>query len=170
MATVLIVEDVPDLAPRVADSLAARGHRVWRCSGGASPYGACPLLRGRHCALAESANLIVFACTRSVPLARRSYRGEHLLAAYRSHEQCGRLPMLVVGGPLRSISAGGAGPVAYAESTASEDEIADAVDLLLSLAAVTRRPISADALMRRQVAMQMTRPNAAAVGNDTPSV
>jgi hypothetical protein len=159
MATILIVEDVPDVAPRVAAALATRGHRVLRCSGGLSPFGACPLLRGGHCTLADGADLIVFACMQSIPLAGRSYRGEHLLAAYRAHDEYGRLPMLMVGVLPPGSIANGAGPVDFAHTTASADAIADAADRLLELAAVSRRrPVRADFPHRRQAAVQASRP------------
>ena len=158
MATILIVEDAPDVAPRAAPVLAAHGHQVFRCSGGLSPSSACPLLRGSHCTLADGADLIVFACVQSIPVAGRSYRGEHLLAAYRAHDLYGRLPMLIVGVLPPGSRVGGAGPVEFADTTASADEIADAADRLLERATASRRrPVRAGFPHRRQAAVQASR-------------
>jgi len=96
MATILLVEDIPDLATFEARLLEAAGHRIIRCSGGPAVFGVCPLMRGDDCGIAAPADLILFACRLFAPMPRRSYRGIHLLRAYRSHPVYGRLPFVVV--------------------------------------------------------------------------
>lgn len=97
MATILLVEDQPDLATYEAPLLAEEGHHVIHCTGGASaPWGACPMLRGRPCGLADVADVIVISTPLYGPLFGRGYRGIHLLRAYRAHHVYGRKPMIVV--------------------------------------------------------------------------
>lgn len=95
MATILLIEDQPDLGLYEAQLLERAGHRIVRCNGGPSMSAACPLLKSGRCALVEQAELIVF----SIPMFAikgRTYRGVHLLRAYRAHPDYGRLPMVVV--------------------------------------------------------------------------
>jgi hypothetical protein len=96
MATILLVEDGATLSPEVTRFLQAAGHRVVRCGGGPTPLAACLLLRLGRCALVDGADLLVFACTLTLPLPGRSYRGIHLLRAYRAHSDYGRLPLVLV--------------------------------------------------------------------------
>jgi CheY-like chemotaxis protein len=96
MATILLVEDGADVGRELPGLLAAAGHRVLRCGGGPTPLGACLLLRQGRCPLPDAAQLLVFACTLNLPLPGRSYRGIHLLRAYRAHPDYGRLPLVLV--------------------------------------------------------------------------
>lgn len=157
MATVLIVEDAPAMAPRAANRFFARGHQVLRCGGGATPTGACPLLRSGRCALADSSDIVVFACVLAMPLVRRQYLGKHLLEAYRTHEQYGRLPMLVVG-VTPPGAAGGTGPIDFLDATASGDEIVSAADRLLqSVAGARSGCVPTSTSRRRQVTVRARR-------------
>jgi len=96
MASILLVEDGPGVGRQLPGLLAAAGHRVLRCGGGPTPLAACLLLRQGSCPLPAAAELLVFACTLNLPLPGRSYRGIHLLHAYRAHPDYGRLPMVLV--------------------------------------------------------------------------
>jgi hypothetical protein len=96
MASILLIEDGPGIGRQLPGRLAAAGHRVLRCGGGATPLAACPLLRQGRCPLADAAELLVFACPLDLPLHGRSYRGSHLLHAYRAHPDYGRLPLVLV--------------------------------------------------------------------------
>ena len=131
MATVLLVEDVPDLSFHEARLIEAAGHRVIRCGGGPgpSPYSACPLLRTGSCSLADSAELILFS-SGLFAMRGRNYSGGRLLQAYRSHPRYGRLPMLVVSVMPPGVVAG-TGPIAFVEKFSSSQEIVDAVERLL---------------------------------------
>jgi hypothetical protein len=84
MASILLVEDGPGVGHQLTSLLAAAGHRVLRCGGGPTPLAACPLLRQGSCPLPAAAELLVFACPLGLPLRGRSYRGIHLLHAYRA--------------------------------------------------------------------------------------
>jgi len=131
MATILIIEDAPHITPLIAEELASRGHQVLRCSGAHTPFAACPMLRGESCILPEAADLIVFACTTSIPYFGRTYRAEHLLAAYLGHETYGRLPFVLVGPPSSDRLT--VGRLTRLGCDATEEELADAVDALLAL-------------------------------------
>jgi hypothetical protein len=96
MASILLIEDGPGVGRRLPGLLAAAGHRVLRCGGGPTPLAACPLLRRGRCPLPEAAELLVFACPLGLPLRGRSYRGIHLLRAYRAHPDYGRRPLVLV--------------------------------------------------------------------------
>src|SRR6266545_5292477 len=96
MAIILLVEDGAGVGREVTSLLEAAGHRVLRCGGGPTPLGACSLLRQGRCPLPDAAQLLVFACTLNLPLPGRSYRGIHLLRAYRAHPDYGRLPLALV--------------------------------------------------------------------------
>jgi hypothetical protein len=96
MASILLIEDGPGIGRQLPGLLAAAGHRVLRCGGGPTPLAACPLLRQGRCPLADAAELLVFACPLDLPLRGRSYRGSHLLHAYRAHPDYGRLPLVLV--------------------------------------------------------------------------
>jgi CheY-like chemotaxis protein len=115
MATILLVEDGATVSREVTRLLEAAGHRVVRCGGGPTPLAACPLLRSGRCPFVDSADLLVFACTLTLPLPGRSYRGIHLLRAYRGHPDYGRLPLLLVAvEPPRDLA--GAGPIEVVET------------------------------------------------------
>jgi hypothetical protein len=133
MATILLVEDAPDLGLFEVALLEAAGHRVIRCSGGPTPFAACPMIRGDACPFADAAQLIIFSCGLVAPIAHRSYRGEHLLRAYRSHVVYGRLPMLVVsvGKPTGVLE--GTGPLAFVDKFSSPGAVVGAVGELLRL-------------------------------------
>ncbi len=95
MAIILLVEDGAGVGRELTSLLAAAGHRVLRRGGGPTPLTACLLRRGR-CPLPDAAELLVFACTLALPPPGRSYRGIHLLRAYRAHPDYGRLPLVLV--------------------------------------------------------------------------
>lgn len=138
MANILLIEDGPGIGRQLPGLLAAAGHRVLRCGGGPTPLAACPLLRQGHCPLADAAELLIFACPLGLPLGGRSYRGIHLLHAYRAHPDYGRLPLvLVTVAPQHDLE--GTGPT----------EVVDTfTDLAAVLAAVHRllqpRPVAVD--------------------------
>src|SRR6266700_2989986 len=96
MAIILLVEDGAGVGRELTSLLAAAGHRVLRCGGGPTPLGACLLLRQGRCPLPDAAQLLVFACTLNLPVPGRSYRGIHLLRAYRAHPDYGRRPLVLV--------------------------------------------------------------------------
>src|SRR5437867_12046426 len=92
MATILLVEDRPDLGLYERKLLEQAGHRVVWCGGAPPPFAACPMLTRGACPLADSADMVLFSCAMSTPMRGRSYRAEHLLNAYRSHPRYGKLP------------------------------------------------------------------------------
>src|SRR5512133_2796096 len=96
MASILLIEDGPGIGRQLPGLLAAAGHRVLCCGGGPTPLAACPLLRQGRCPLPDVAQLLIFACPLGLPLRSRSYRGIHLLRAYRAHPDYGRLPLVLV--------------------------------------------------------------------------
>lgn len=129
-ATILLVEDAPDLGLYEAKILEARGHHVLRCGGSPRPFGACPMLRYRSCALPNAADAIVFS-SHLGPFWGQTYRGVDLLRAYRSHPAYGRLPMLVVSlGPRPQLD--GTGPLEFVDKFSSPRAVLDAVDRLLA--------------------------------------
>lgn len=95
MANILLIEDQPDIGLYEAQILEAAGHRIIRCIGGPTLFAACPLLKMGRCSVVDHADVIVFSMP-MFALRGRSYRGEHLLRAYRSHTDYGRLPMVIV--------------------------------------------------------------------------
>src|SRR5262245_32643691 len=108
MATILLVEDGPIVSREMPGHLEEAGHRVMRCGGGPTPLGACPLLRSGRCPLPDAADLLMFACTLALQLPGRSYRGIHLLRAYRAHPDYGRLPLVLVAvAPPRDLGGSG---------------------------------------------------------------
>jgi CheY-like chemotaxis protein len=130
VATILLVEDRPDLGLYEAGLLEQAGHRVIRCGGGPTPHAACPMLRNGSCPLPDGADLVVFSCAMFAPMPGRSYRGGHLLRAYRAHPRYGRLPMLVVsvGAP---DDVGGTGPLAKVDKFSSPGAVLEAAEALL---------------------------------------
>lgn len=137
MATILILEDAPDLGPREGPGLTAAGHRVVCCCAGLTPLCPCPLLRSGCCPDMAQADLIVFSCALSTSVRGRTFRGIHLLRALRSHADYGRLPLLIVSvgdpGPL-----GGSGPVEIVEQFAGASVVRDAIERLLRVATPRR--------------------------------
>lgn len=130
MATILLVEDAPDLGLDEAGRLEEAGHRVLRCGGGPSPSGACPMLGAGRCPMADAADLIVFSCNLFAPLRGRGYRGIHLLRSYRAHLDYGRLPMLVVSvGRPQDLE--GTGPIEMVEKYSRPRAVVEAVERLL---------------------------------------
>jgi CheY-like chemotaxis protein len=139
MASILLVEDGPGVGRELTSLLAAAGHRVVRCGGGPTPLAACPLLRQGSCPLPAAAELLVFACPLGLPLRGRSYRGIHLLHAYRAHPDYGRLPLVLVAvAPPQDLQ--GSGPTEMVGTfTDPAAVLAAAVNRLLQ-----RRPPTAD--------------------------
>ncbi|HLW15785.1 MAG TPA: hypothetical protein VKV69_00300 [Actinomycetota bacterium] len=133
MASILLVEDAPDLGLYEAGLLEQHGHTVLRCSGGPTPFAACPMMRDGSCPVADAADLIIFSCGVYAPLRHRTYRGVHLLRAYREHPAYGRLPMLVVsvGAPDDLL---GTGPIEMVAKFADPKQIVGAVERLLARA------------------------------------
>ena len=130
MANILLVEDTPDLGLFEAMVLEASGHRVLRCSGGPTPFAACPLMRTGSCPVADAANLIIFSCASVRPLPHRTYRGEHLLRAYRSHPDYGSLPMLLIA-PKEPAGLEGTGRIETIEKFSHPRRVLEAVTRLL---------------------------------------
>ncbi|HEV2685400.1 MAG TPA: hypothetical protein VGW79_02050 [Actinomycetota bacterium] len=133
MATILLVEDAPDLGLYEAKLLEQEGHTVLRCSGGPTPFAACPMLRDGSCPVADAADLIIFSCRLFGPLPHRTYRGTDLLRVYRDHPVYGRLPMLVVavGAP---DDVGGSGPIEEVAKFAAPWDVVGTVHQLLERA------------------------------------
>ncbi len=130
MAGILLVEDGPGIGRELTGLLAAAGHRVVRCGGGPTPLAACPLLRQGSCPLPDAAQLLVFACTLGLPLRGRSYRGSHLLRAYRAHPDYGRLPLVLVAvAPPQDLE--GSGPTELVGTFADPAAVLAAVNRLL---------------------------------------
>jgi hypothetical protein len=131
MATILLIEDEPGIGGQLPGLLVAAGHRVLRCGGGPTPLAACPLLRQGRCPLADAAELLVFACPLDLPLRGRSYRGRHLLAAYRTHPDYGRLPLVLVAiKPPQDLA--GTGPTELIATFTDPAAVLAAVHRLLS--------------------------------------
>jgi CheY-like chemotaxis protein len=129
MATILLVEDGA-VGRDLLELLAAAGHRVVRCGGGPTPLGACLLLRHGRCPLPDAAQLMVFAGTLDLPLPGRSYRGIHLLRAYRAHPDYGRLPLVLVAAePPQDLR--GSGPIELVGTFADPACVLAAVNRLL---------------------------------------
>lgn len=150
MATILLVEDQPDLGLFEAGLLEDQGHRVIRCGGGPTPLSACPLMRYGSCALADSADLILFGCG-MFAMRGRTYGGVHLLRAYRAHPDYGRLPMVVVSlGAPDSLE--GSGPIERVDKFSAPGAVVAAVNRLLERARA-RREI--DGVDRRAVVSPM---------------
>lgn len=130
MANILLVEDTPDLGLFEALLLEAAGHRVLRCSGGPTPFAACPLMRVGSCPVADAADMIVFSCGMVRPLPHRTYRGEHLLRRYRSHPVYGSLPMLLIA-PSEPRGLEGTGRIATVEKFSHPRHVVEAAERLL---------------------------------------
>jgi hypothetical protein len=138
MASILLIEDGPGVGRQLTSLLAAAEHRVLRCGGGPTPLAACPLLRQGRCPLADAAELLVFACPLDRPLRGRSYRGIHLLHAYRAHPDYGRLPLVLVAvAPPQDLE--GPGPTEMVETFTEPAVVVAAVHRLLQ-----PRPVAAD--------------------------
>jgi hypothetical protein len=75
-------------------------------------------------------SLLVFACPLGLPLRGRSYRGIHLLRAYRAHPDYGRLPVVLVAvaGPQ---GLEGRGSTELVDTFADPTAVLAAVDRLL---------------------------------------
>jgi hypothetical protein len=130
MASILLIEDGPGVGRQLTRLLAAAGHRVLRCGGGPTPLAACPLLRCGRCRLVDAAQLLVFACPLGLPLRGRSYRGIHLLRAYRAHPNYGRLPLVLVAvGAPPGLE--GQGSIELVDTVADATAVVAAVDCLL---------------------------------------
>jgi CheY-like chemotaxis protein len=134
MATILLIEDSPDLGLYEAHLLEAEGHRIIRCGGAPTVLAACPMLRYGSCPLPDSADLILFSSALFVPARGRNYRGIDLVRAYRNHAAYGRLPMLLV--TIGSVDdPGGNAPFEIVEKFSPPQMIVDAVDRLLGVRA-----------------------------------
>ena len=139
MAGILLLEDGPGIGRELGSLLQAAGHRVVRCGGGPTPLSACPLLRPGRCPLPAAAELLVVACTLNLPLPGRSYRGIHLLRAYRAHPDLGRLPMVLVAvTPPEHL--GGSGPVEVVGTFTDPARVLAAVNRLLRAASPPTPP------------------------------
>lgn len=139
MATILLIEDAPDLGLYEARLLEARGHRVIRCSGAPTVLTACSMLRYGRCALPDVADLILFSTAMYTPIRHRSYRGADLLAAYRGHPTYGGIPMVVVTiGPPPRVP--GRAPYEVVQKFSSPDAIVGAVERLLASRRRSRAP------------------------------
>lgn len=135
MAKILLVEDTQDLGLYEAQVLEAQGHHVLRCCGGPTPFAACPMMRDRSCPLPDAADLIIFSCGLYGSIRHRTYRGIHLLRAYRDHPIYGRLPMLAVAFGVPD-DLGGSGPIEKIEKFADPNDVVDAVERLLARSTV----------------------------------
>jgi CheY-like chemotaxis protein len=143
MATILLVEDGATVSREVTRLLEAAGHQVVRCGGGPTPLAACLLLRCGRCPFVDNANLVVFACALALPLPSRSYRGIHLLRAYRAHPDYGRLPLVLVAvAPPHNLA--GTGPVEVVETHTDPAAVVAAVNRLLQPTGADTRPTLAD--------------------------
>ena len=119
MASILLIEDGPGIEGQLPGLLAAAGHRVLRCGGGPTPLAACPLLRHGRCPL-------------GLPLRGRTYRGIHLLRAYRRHLHYGRLPLILVAiAPPQDLE--GTGPTELVATFTDPAAVLAAVNRLLQL-------------------------------------
>jgi CheY-like chemotaxis protein len=129
MANILLVEDQAGVGRELPGLLAAAGHRVVRCGGGPTPLGACLLLRQGRCPLPAAAEVLVFACALDLPVPGRSYRGIHLLRAYRAHPDYGRLPLVLVAvAPPQNLQ--GSGPTELVGTFADPAGVLAAVNRL----------------------------------------
>lgn len=131
MATILVVQDSPE-GLLDQDALAARGHLLRRCWGGATMFAGCPMLKTGACPLPLGADLIVFAPGfLNAPIAHRTYRGIHVLNGYRRHAIYSTLPMLLVSfddpGPLP-----GTGPIEVIEPFTQIENVLTAIDRLIA--------------------------------------
>jgi hypothetical protein len=137
MANILLVEDRPDLGLFEAKLLEREGHRMIWCGGGPTPFVACPMLKSGSCALADSADMVLFSCALSAPMRGRSYRADHLLNAYRSHPRYGKLPMVVssIGAPKEMT---GTGPYATVDKFSSPRSVVETTRSMLASAGVGR--------------------------------
>jgi len=130
MALILLVEDTPDLVLYEGRVLESAGHRVFRCSGGPTPFAACTMLRYGNCPLPEAADLIIFDCGMIGPMRHRTYRGIHLLRAYRAHALYGLVPMLVIAETLPD-GLEGSGPIESIPKFSEPRAVVEAVEGLL---------------------------------------
>lgn len=143
MATILLIEDGATVSRELTRLLEAAGQRVVRCGGGPTPLAACLLLRFGRCPLVDNADLLVFACALVLPLPGRSYRGIHLLRAYRAHPDYGRLPLvLIAAAPPHNL--GGAGPIEAVETHTDPAAVVAAVQRLLRPTGADTGPTLAD--------------------------
>lgn len=156
MATILLVDCGATVDREVTRLLEAVGHRVVRCGGGPTPLAACLLLRYGRCSLVDSADLLIFACPLALPLPGRSYRGIHLLRAYRAHPDYGRLPLALVA-VAAPHNLGGTGPLEVTETHTDPAAVVAAVNRLLqfSARAPDRPSLTADGARPQQAGPQV---------------
>jgi CheY-like chemotaxis protein len=141
MATILLVEDGATVSQEVTSLLKAAGHRVVRCGDGPTPLAACLLLRHGRCPFVDGADLVVFACTLALPLPGRSYRGIHLLRAYRAHPDYGRLPLVLVTVAVPH-ELEGSGPLEVMQTNADPAAVVATVKRLLASTDPATRPLA----------------------------
>lgn len=134
MATILVVEDAPDLGLYETKMLEAAGHMVLRCSGAPTPYSGCPMLREGTCPLADAADLIIFSCALFTPIRGHGYRGEHLLRAYREHPTYSQKPMLIVS-VGRPGKLPGTGPIEVVQKFDEPQAVIETAERLLATTA-----------------------------------
>jgi hypothetical protein len=88
----------------------------------------------------------MFACPLGLPQRGRSYRGIHLLRAYRAHPDYGRLPLVLVAvAPPHDLE--GPGPTELVDTFTDPAAVLAAVNRLLQ-----PRPTAADHHGRREAA------------------
>lgn len=142
MASILLIEEGPGVGRQLTSLVAAAGHRVLRCGGRPTPLAACPLLRHGRCPLPDAAQLLIFACPLGLPLRGRSYRGIHLLRAYRAHPNYGRLPLVLVAvAPPQDLE--GPGSTELVDTFADSAAVLAAVNRLLQPTGHPPAPLAA---------------------------
>lgn len=87
-------------------------------------------MRVGSCPVADAADLIVFSCGMVRPLPHRTYRGEHLLRAYRSHPGYGSLPMVLIA-PNEPAALDGTGRIETIEKFSHPRRVLEAIERLL---------------------------------------
>ncbi|MFA5890240.1 MAG: hypothetical protein WDA27_04685 [Actinomycetota bacterium] len=130
MATVLIVEDEPDLAVYEAKLLEDAGHCVVMCGGSRTPKGGCDLIRCGVCAVPETVDVILFSCRLFAPLEGQTSEGARMIRAYRSHPRYSHIPLLVVF-VTGSTHLPGTGPIELIGKFNSPTSVLDSVSRLL---------------------------------------
>lgn len=142
-ATILLVEDHPDLSMFEAGILEAEGHTVYRCGGSPVPCGDCPVLKGDPCSLADAADVLIISTGMIGPVGPASRvgapTGQMLVEAYRAHDRYGWLPTLVVSATRPTVEEG-IGPFVWIPKHSAPEAIVGVVhDLIASREAIGPR-------------------------------